>query len=143
MYLLVSAVSIVIAATMIACSKSDAQIAIEATKEVEATAFAHITATASADEAQAQKMIVQLCDVIEKRFKTDRTLSSIETQRLMSAIEWVDYNADKGSEIALIAGAFADDLKRVMDGEFVSWADAFQQSGSKYVGDCKSASWKH
>ena len=141
-YLLISAVSIVIAATMFACSKSDTQITIEATREAEQTAEAKETATAESEETKARSMIEQYCDAIEARFKTDRQMSTIEVTRMFSAKEWITINADLNSEIVNIVMAFDLDLDRVQNGDYVSWADAFQQSGSKYVGDCATASWK-
>ena len=142
MYLLISVVSIVIAAKMIACSKSDGEIAIEATREAEATVDAEETATAVAHDETAQTMIDQLCDAMEQRFKTDRMLPSITAQRMRAVDNWLYANADPNSEIAMIADAFALDVENVADGRYFSWADAYQQSGSKYMGNCKTASWK-
>ncbi len=136
-----------------ACSKSDVQIAIEATREAEQTAEAKeiatvetidalLTATAEAEDAKARSLIEQYCEAIAKRFKTDRQMSTIEVTRMVTARDWIDLNADINSEIVNIVLAFELDLERVQNGSYVSWADAFQKSGAKYVGDCATASWK-
>ena len=152
-YLLISVVSMMVATAMIGCSKSDVQIAIEATKEAEQTAEAKevatfeaidalTTATSEADDAYARSMIEQYCDAIEARFKTDRAMPAITMTRMFSAKEWILLNADINSEISDIVFAFEYDLERTQNGDYASWADAFQKSGSKYVADCKTASWK-
>ncbi len=127
----------------IGCGKSDAEIAIEATRDAEATFTVHITATAEADEARAQEMISQFCEVLEQRFKTENELPSIAGQRLQASIDWISYNADSNSRIALILGAVMTDLDRIEDGTHESWDEAYKRSGSQYVPGCRDASWKH
>ena len=87
-------------------------------------------------------MINQLCDVMERRLKTDQSLSAIDVQHWQAAVDWFAYNADPNSEVAMVSGAFIRDVDRVSDGDFESWEDAYKQSGSQYVDDCKTASWK-
>lgn len=124
------------------CVKSDAEIAIDATRQAEATVKADETAAAISEDALARDMIVQVCDVIEERFRTDRELSSISVKRMQVADEWLYTNAEPESEIAVILDAFMLDVSRVHSGEYASWAHAFQVSGSKYVSDCAGASWR-
>ena len=138
----ISVTSILLVVATTACGKSDAEITIEATREAEATANAQATATVVADEAKAQDIITQFCDFVEKRFKTNDAMSSIDASRYLAALDWIAYNADSDSEIALIATALLTDSERVTDGEYASWQDAYQRSGNEYVGDCKTASWK-
>lgn len=145
--------SMLLSGVVMACSKSDVALRIEATRDAEQTAEAEEvatseatdadgTATAEAEDAKARSLIAQYCDGIEARFKTENALPSITITRMVTARDWLDLNADANSEIADIVLAFEYDIDRTQNGGYVSWADAFQQSGSKYIGDCKEASWK-
>lgn len=114
----------------------------EATAVAQAAVLTPAAATVEAEDAYARRIIGQLCEAMEKRFSTDRALPSIYIQQLKFADAWLLTNADPNSEINLIAEAFLLDSERVADGRYVSWHDAFQQSGSKYMGRCAEASWR-
>ena len=126
--------------------RTDAEIIIDATREAEASQKNDAKATAEAeDEAEdafAREIIEDYCEALKKRFKTDRQLPSIYARQLASGDNWLLDNAHPNSEITLIAEAFLLDTQRVMSGNYVSWASAFQLSGSKYIGDCATADWK-
>ncbi len=134
--------SLVLSVGVAACSKSEAEVAIEATKAVEATFSAHLTATVVADEEKAGEIIGRFCDVADRRFETNEALSSYEEAQFLSTLEWIDYNIEPDSEFALIVEALTKDSEKVMDGTYSSWHDAYIRSGSKYMSKCRIAAWK-
>ena len=141
-FFLFSVFSILLFTATVACGKSEAEIAIDATKEAKSMIVANITATAVADEEKARDMINDYCDFLLKRFNTDYALPSIDAATFRASVEWLVFNAHSDSEIRTIMDAFLTDLERIEDGHFWSWHEAYTQSGSYYVHDCHTASWK-